>query len=167
MQQYTGQFGLVIALTMIGVWNGVSWGASAPKPLPLFPGAEEIEMKPQEVRLVDGKVKLKVQLNMPKGWKINEAMGPEYQITALTEGGVIGRKEIGERVKVEKKESTFAVELPATSGEDFVQIAVNYYYCQKGENGICKASSVVWKVPLTVGADVEAKELKLAYDAKP
>jgi hypothetical protein len=37
-----------------------------------------------------------------------------------------------------------------TTGSDKLKVSLAYYYCQTGAEGICKAGSVVWNLPLSL-----------------
>jgi len=49
------------------------------------------------------------------------------------------------------------------AGADVVAVSFNYLYCRHGENGICKAGSVVFTVPLSVTTGGSAKPVVLTH----
>jgi thiol-disulfide isomerase/thioredoxin len=136
-----------------------------PKPEPKeasrpFVGAHEIKLAPQSVKS-DGKIAFKVALKLPEGFKINPLAPMSYRVDAdgvsaatPAAGGTVPRTEIGKFIKLEKPAATFEFALPVTSGvgNDQLRVGLRYYYCQEGKEGVCKAGSVVWVVPLTVDA---------------
>jgi hypothetical protein len=134
---------------------------------PSFPGAHQIAVAPQTVKPVDGAVKLNVALELGAGWKINELAPMAYYVEAEGDDGVVIRDKIGALERVEKPAKTFDVSLPVTgAGKDTLKIALNYYYCQEGDSGLCKVGSVVWTVPLTIADDAEKTSVFLLHQIK-
>ena len=71
-------------------------------------------------------------------------------------------------MKVEKPSAAFEIELPASteSGSEKLKISLGYYYCQDGSEGVCKAGSVVWNLPLRLSADATESAVGLTFDVK-
>ena len=44
----------------------------------------------------------------------------------------------------------------AGEGKDEITVSLNYYYCQEGDDGVCKTGSVVYTVPVEIAATGEA-----------
>jgi hypothetical protein len=64
---------------------------------------------------------------------------------------------------VETPATTFDIELPVSGdGSEKLDVTVAYYYCQEGSEGLCKAGSVVWKLPVKVSAAASESAAKLA-----
>ena len=77
--------------------------------------------------------------------------------------GPIDRQALGSLQRVETPATTFDVELPVGGeGMEQLEVTVAYYYCQEGSEGVCKAGSVVWKVPVSVSAAATESAAKLA-----
>jgi len=142
--------------------------AAPPRPEPKeesgpFVGAKEIKLPPQSIKAVDGKIKFTVDLKLPEGFKINPLAPMVYRVDPQLEAGspaasaseLVARAEIGKFVKLAKPATTFEFTLPAAANvsNDQLRIGVKYYYCREGKEGVCKAGSVVWVVPLTVAAE--------------
>jgi hypothetical protein len=120
-----------------------------------FKGAKSLKAQPAVVRAQGMKLHLAVKLELPDGYKLNPLAPPRYRVTATGDDGPLDRAALGKSVTVEQPSSAFTIELPlkATSGQEELQILVNYFYCQEGSAGLCKAKSVVWTVPITLSED--------------
>ena len=82
------------------------------------------------------------------------------------ENGPIDRSAVGKEVKLPKSAATFEFTLPAKDeGDDLVRISLNYYYCQKRDNGVCKVGAVVFTVPLKISPDAIRDTVKLKHTA--
>jgi len=129
-------------------------------------GAKEIAVKSSNVKPVDGQITLDVALALAPGWKINDLAPMRYTVTA--EGaGPVNRAAIGKSVKLDEPAAKFTVKLPvgAITGDDTVKLSLNYYYCREGAEGLCKAGTVVWTVPVKLAADGgESVPLTLAVE---
>lgn len=131
----------------------------APPPVSLA-GAKQVELPSAVVQAIDGAVRLKVQLQLPEGYKINPLAPLRYQVESAAETGPLDRAGFGRSVKVVPPSAAFEIKLPAAaSGEDTLRVSVNYYYCQDGAEGLCKAGSAVWTLPLKLAADGAAEVL--------
>ena len=119
---------------------------------PRFTNAKQIQVAPLVLKPRDGQVHLKVQLKLPKNWKINELAPLSYYTAAKSEAGAVNRTGLG-RQTVAKPSAQFDVMLPVTAdGRDTVTVSLNYYYCQTDGSGLCKMGSVVFTVPLQVNS---------------
>ena len=135
---------------------------------PSTKGAKQITLPSQALKAIDGKVRFAVQIKLPAGWKINPLAPQNYKVeaTAATPGPV-AREGLGKAVRVEKPATAFDITLPvsAAAGSDQVRIALNYYYCQDGKEGVCKMGSVVWDAPITLsGEGLDAAPLEIAVE---
>ncbi len=137
-------------------------GLKPPKPTQTtrdlgFDGAKQINIPAQEVTPAGGKIRLKVNLELPPGWKIN-TLGPmRYLVEARAENGLIDRKAIGNAVVIDKasRKANFDIELPLSAGgqagqKDALRVSLTYFYCRDGAEGVCKFDTVAWEVPLTL-----------------
>lgn len=139
--------------------------AAAPPPKkPSFKGAHQEQIAAANVKPADGKVTLRVALKVPEGWKINPLAPMSYWLDSPRESGAADRAAFG-RVKLAKPVAEFDVPVKISgAGDDEVQVSLNYQYCQEGENGVCKFSSVVFTVPLTVAATGKAEPVQLVHE---
>ena len=51
---------------------------------------------------------------------------------------------------MQKPAASFEITVPvdASTGRDVLRVWLTYYYCRTGAEGLCKAGSVVWTVPV-------------------
>ncbi len=124
---------------------------------PSFPGAIPVTLPAATLKPTDGKVRLQVDLKLPAGYKINPIAPLRYLVTAAGEAGPIDRAATGKLERIAEPAASFAIDLPAkAAGSENLEVAVAYYYCQDGNEGLCKAGSVLFKVPVTVADAGEA-----------
>ncbi len=135
---------------------------------PPFPGATEVELPAVRLKPVDGKVRLQVALELPQGYRINPLAPLRYLIEGGIEKGPIGREALDKITSVEDKSPTFDIELPAMAGKgtERLKISLAYYYCQTGAEGVCKAGSVAWTLPVNVSADAADTSAKLPFKVR-
>jgi thiol-disulfide isomerase/thioredoxin len=130
--------------------------------VPSFPDAEKVELPAASLKPTDGKIKLQVELTLPEGYKINPIAPLRYLVQAAGESGPIDRQALGTLKRVETPATTFDIELPVGSdGSEKLEVTVAYYYCQEGSEGICKAASVVWTLPVEISAAGPESAVKL------
>ena len=136
--------------------------------------AGSIERLPLAVlRAEHGKLRLRVELEFPEGYKINPLAPLEYRVEdaqqAETNGaGVIVREGFGKSVRVERPAAEFEIRLPVKgeTGRDAVRVAVDYYYCREGSEGLCKIGSAEWIVPVEWSATAEKSVVRLRHRPK-
>jgi DNA-binding beta-propeller fold protein YncE len=135
---------------------------------PKFPGADQMALKAVRVKPVGGKLRLQVQLTLPEGYKINDLAPLRYLVEASGTQGPVERETLGKLVDVPQRAATFDIELPlgGATGAEKLQVSLAYYYCQEGAEGVCKAGSVVWSVPLEVTSDATEAHVALPYTVK-
>ena len=130
---------------------------------PSFQGAVQEKLAQTTLKPADGAIHLKVSLELPKGWKINTLAPMSYWLDSARKEGPLDRTRLGNR-KLEKPAAQFDVAVPVTGeGEDELTVSLNYYYCQEGDEGLCKMGSVVFTVPLTVASDGSSKPALLRH----
>lgn len=131
---------------------------------PDFSRAPQVSVKEKTVSAQAGEVKLSVSLKLPKGWKINDLAPMRCWLEATGDAGPIPTSSLGEK-KIEPPAASFSLKLPAEkSGRTQLRVALVYYYCQEGGEGLCKTASVVWNVPLVVDANASSAEVPLQYE---
>lgn len=142
-------------------------GLAPPKPklaakTPDFSSAK-VENIAVKLKPVDGKVTLQVAIELPEGWKTNPLAPMSYYIDIAGESGPIARSAVGKQ-KLAAPVSTFDVALPVSGeGTDEVTISLNYYYCEKSDEGVCKIGSVVFKTAVTIDPTAEASSAKVSH----
>ena len=132
---------------------------------PSFPDAAQVPLETVRLKPVDGKIRLHVELTLPEGYKINPLAPLRYLVEAEGTSGPIVRDGLGRLVRVEPPSDAFDIELPATAsaGSDKLKISLQYYYCQKGSEGVCKAGSVIWSVPIELSDEATASSATLPF----
>ena len=134
---------------------------------PSFPSAAKVDVAKARVKPVDGKIRMQVALELPDGYKINPQAPLSYLVEPSEPDGPIGRDAVGKLSKVETPSATFDIDLPVTRemGTDTLKVSLAFYYCQEGSEGVCKAGSVIWTVPLDVAADASQTTVRLPHKA--
>ncbi|HUE70627.1 MAG TPA: thioredoxin-like domain-containing protein [Pirellulaceae bacterium] len=127
---------------------------------PTFKGAIQEKVALATLKPIDAQIKLEVSLEVPAGWKINPLAPMSYWVDAAQGNGPVDRTKLGKR-KLDKPVAQFEVAIPvAGNGTDELTVSLNYYYCQEGDDGVCKTGSVVYTVPVKIaGAGKESVTL--------
>ena len=146
---------------------------------PSLTGAAQHSLPPTAVRAEKGTIRFDVTLRFPAGFKINPQAPPAYWIEPAgqrtphapregerhaerdeygTAAGPVRRTSLEHLVRLDKSRAAFSIELPvdAGTGRDVLRVGLSYYYCREGAEGLCKAGSVVWVVPLELKSDAPA-----------
>jgi thiol-disulfide isomerase/thioredoxin len=136
-------------------------------------GGEVRRLKPVAVRAENGAIRLAVAITLPAGYKINPVAPMAYTVklagvAGRPQTGPIRRSSLGKRTRLEKPSARFKITLPvdAATGRDTLEVTVQYYYCQEGKEGLCKAGSVTWSVPLEVGGKDAAVVVPLTHEVR-
>ncbi len=138
---------------------------SAPKveKKPTFKGAAQEKVELAKLKPEKNAVKLHVSLKVPDGWKINAEAPMSYWLDSPREAGPVDRAAFG-RKKLDKPAAEFDVSVPVKGkGEDAVAVALTYYYCEKGDDGVCKTGAVIFTVPLIITDDGREEPVQLGY----
>ncbi|MGI8981985.1 MAG: thioredoxin-like domain-containing protein [Pirellulaceae bacterium] len=139
---------------------------SAPKveKKPSFRGATPVKLEQAKLKPEKNAVKLHVSLKVPEGWKINAEAPMSYWLDSTKEAGPADRTAFG-RKKLDKPAAEFDVSVPVKGqGEDEIAVSLNYYYCEKGDDGVCKTGSVIFTVPIAIADDGSGEPVKLTYE---
>jgi thiol-disulfide isomerase/thioredoxin/DNA-binding beta-propeller fold protein YncE len=143
-------------------------GLSAPNAPPVtseagFAGARQIELPSTTLKSVDGKIRLRVALELIEGYKLNPLAPLRYLVESTAEKGPIDREALGKLTSIKEPSPAFEIDLPTTkdAGNEPLKISLGFYYCQEGSEGVCKSASVVWSLPLTVSADATNSSIRL------
>lgn len=130
---------------------------------PAFKGAAQRKLEAASVKPEKSRVTLRVSLQVPQGWKINAEAPMSYWLDSARQSGPVDRSSFG-RKKLDKPAAEFDIALPVKGkGEDEVAVSLTYYYCEKGDEGLCKTGSVVFTVPITIADDGSEGPLKLTH----
>jgi thiol-disulfide isomerase/thioredoxin len=143
-------------------------GLQPPKPIAApdtaqLPGAKEIQVPAAKVKPTDGNITIEVAIHLADGYKMNALAPTRYVVKASDAEGPIDRTALGKSVRLDPPSTKFNVTLPVRAGgkQDQLSITLNYYYCQEGAEGLCKAGSVVWQVPIEISADAASSTVNL------
>lgn len=139
-----------------------------PAPLTKRPWTGE-KLPPASVRVQQGQVRLHVELALPAGYTMNPLAPLEYTVDAIGSGeGPVSRDALGKTVRIDKPAAGFDIALPvkAAKGRETVRVAVDYYYCREGAEGICKIGSAAWIVPLELSDATGQPVVQLRQRAK-
>ena len=131
-----------------------------------FSGAEQLKLDPVRVRAVDGHLRLAIEIALPPNHKINTNAPMAYLLEAAGDEGPIDRKKLRQdSTAVDERSAKFEITVPVSSneGSDALKVSLGYYYCREGAEGVCKAASVAWTVPLEVADDAEATSVPLKH----
>lgn len=149
-----------------------------PEPVAALPGTIEQRLAPAQVKPRDGAIRLAVALELAPPLKLNPLAPLVYQVDRVTAGdrdsqnpasaqrtGAVQAAALGKPVAVEPPVASFEIVLPvdSPSGGDTLRVTVNYYYCREGADGLCKAASAVWVVPIEIAADASAAVIPLRH----
>ena len=117
------------------------------------------------VKPVEKQLKLHVQLELPEGYKINPLAPMRYYVEADKAGGLVDRAALEHAKQPDKLASEFDIRLPLAkqAGEETLKVSLGYYYCQEGNEGLCKTGSVVWTVPVKLAAAAASETLVLKH----
>ncbi len=150
-------------------------GLKPPEP-PEPPPAEDAvgpaqRMAPAAVKPENGAIRLAVTLKLPEGFKINTLAPMAYTVRAADEktaAGPIRRDALNKRTRLDSPAARFEIALPVDvqAGQDALEVTVQYYYCKEGKEGICKAGTARWNVPVVVKADAPSAVVPLSREVE-
>ncbi len=115
-----------------------------------------------------GALRFAVKLTLPEGYKINAIAPMRYRVNAEGESGPVDRTAIGKSVKLDKPAAEFEFKVPlksapakALAAEDALRVSLDYFYCQEGAEGLCKAGRATWNVPVKLAEDAGKDRVRL------
>jgi thiol-disulfide isomerase/thioredoxin/DNA-binding beta-propeller fold protein YncE len=130
---------------------------------PSFKGALPEAAPLATLKAENGEIKVKVQLKIPAGWKVNPLAPMSYWVDSSKPAGPVNRAAFG-RKKLDEPVATFDVILPVTGiGEDEISVSLNYYYCQDADEGVCKIGAVVFTLPLKIADDAKESTVTISH----
>jgi thiol-disulfide isomerase/thioredoxin/sugar lactone lactonase YvrE len=142
-------------------------GLTPPQPLSnrSVPDLAEAEVLPGQTIKSAESVSIKVQLNIPDGYKLNE-LAPVVWEAFLVEGDNIfaatafeGRDE----AVAEESTATFSLPLTGDSGTATIAVQMSFGYCGEGDNSLCRLASATWKIPVSIAQDSENTSISLTF----
>ncbi|MCC6123550.1 MAG: redoxin domain-containing protein [Pirellulales bacterium] len=140
-------------------------------------GAVEEKVGSALVRAENGAVRLSIEIELPQGFKIDpqapmayrlEEAPPRFKAAAdnsKTEAKLVGRANFGKSRPVEKPAQSLEINLPlnAAEGRDAFRLILDYYYCREGAEGLCKAGTVFWTIPLEISPTADRAGVSLRH----
>ena len=116
--------------------------------------------------LKDGKASVNVKLELEIGWKVNKIAPMQFCVSNSENSKVISDETAGNVVTIEKPSKSLSFDLPLLKdAKGTLEIAGIIYYCQLGGEGICKAKSYRWKVPIKI-AEGSSNTIELKQTVK-
>ena len=133
----------------------------AKKKRPDFSNSKTIDVPLAKVTLVKGKFNLRFDLKFDDGWKINDQVAQKVYIESTSTDGAILQDAIANGFEL-NKENNMTVSLAAKkAGSDSLKVAIVYYYCQNGGEGLCKVGSLVFNLPIEIDAKSSNYNIRL------
>ena len=131
-----------------------------------FPGAKKIAIKKQTVKPKNGKLKLRVELKLPEGFKINPDAPMGFLLETVGEAGPIDRSKPSKYQLVKPPKESFDLLIPVTgTGDERLRLSMNYYHCQGDPTtGICQTGSVIMDIPIMIAASAKKQQVDIKYD---
>ncbi len=130
---------------------------------PDFAKSPQVNLDPIKVKAIDGHVQMSVALALPEGWKLNPLAPLTYWLEDVADGGPLQAEEGPRDVEVDGQQLSFRVAANG-AGKDAVRVALVYYFCQEGSEGLCKMGTVVWNVPLEVSEQSQRASVLLPHE---
>jgi DNA-binding beta-propeller fold protein YncE len=141
-----------------------------PEAAPRAAGQREEKLDPVTVKSAYGSIRLNVVLSFPPGFKINPEAPLAYRVdrAADADGSLVPQDALGKSTRVKPPSASFDIMLPvkADKGRDTLRVTVEYYYCREGAEGLCKANSAAWVVPVEVAPDASNATVTLKHRAR-
>lgn len=124
-----------------------------------LPEAHTLALPPAVLKPTDH-LQLVGSVVVPKGSKLNLEAPMSYAIDKIRPGGTKLRVTRG---RIAPPQATFTLSLKDLSLADAheLQIAVTYYHCETGSEGVCRVETQVWTVPLRFDAAHGTDKLNL------
>ena len=139
---------------------------SAPKTIekkPSFKGALPEAVPAATLKAENGEIKVKVELKIPAGWKVNPLAPMSYWVDSAKPAGPVARTAFG-RKKLAEPTANFELNLPVSgSGEDEINVSLNYYYCEAKDEGVCKIGAVVFTLPIKIADDAKESSVTITH----
>ena len=154
--------GLVWDVVPVSATEPVSAKAKAPDTTkakktkkPSFPGAKKVSLEPQTVRTNNGKLKLKVNLDLPKNTKLNPLAPMGYLLETVSKEGPVDRSAPSKYQTIQPPKKSFDLLVPITGeGSERLRLSMNYYHCEGDPaTGVCRTGAVIWDIPIEVVAE--------------
>ena len=136
------------------------------------PNAEEITLAPQRIR-ADTRGFLIVNVDLPAGYHLNPAAPQRYRVSVergapqlgLWSETVTGATGHEREVSRSAKNLQLPLRIPFlafAAGGSELRVQVTLFYCREDNTGTCRIKTLVWRAPVEVTGDANAKsELRI------
>lgn len=132
---------------------------------PDFSDAKQVQLPDVDVQAVNGAIIFQVALSPPEGWKLNPLAKPQYWLESLNETGPVQPTALSQG-ELQDKDGLLTLNIPVTgAGKAQLRLSLAYFICQEGGEGLCRAGSVVWQIPLNVRPG-GVRELLLTHEVQ-
>lgn len=146
---------------------------AAETPTAVDPFADAVQVKGAEATRApsNGKIRVKIKLLLPEGWKINPLGPMAYRLSVAGNAGPLEAAGLNKVVELAAKQRRPELELDvpvkADRGQASLRVAVAYFHCQDA-TGICKYGGIEWTLPLTIDSAAASDPIVLEHqvDAK-
>jgi thiol-disulfide isomerase/thioredoxin/DNA-binding beta-propeller fold protein YncE len=126
--------------------------------------APEIAVAPQRLALAAAGDALKINVELPAGYHLNEAAPQRLQVSVASGAQVLALGS-GQALTRSGRDVKLPLTVPlraSAAGAAELRAQLTAYYCREDNTGTCRVKTLVWKVPIRVSADATApREIKL------
>lgn len=126
------------------------------------PNAEEIKLKPQQLR-VGSEGRLVVEVELPPGYHLNPSAPQRYK--ASLESGKASLALDERSAARTAKDLQLPLHIPVralAAGYAELRIALTIFYCREDNTGTCRIKTLLWRAPVEVIADENApREIRI------
>ncbi len=152
-------------------------GLQPPKPPAETPAARLRNAARQRVptanvRPQQGRIRLRVEIKLPAGFKINPLAPMAYRVDPAeakgSAAGPVRADALGKSVRIPTPATQFEIPLTVdgSHGDQPLDVAVDYYYCREGAEGVCRMGTVVWTVPLSLSPEAKSDSVSLEHQVR-
>lgn len=121
-------------------------------------GSQEIAVSPQRLALAASGDTLKISVELPAGYHLNQASPQRIQVSVASGAGVLTLGS-GQALTLSGRDVRLPVTVPLSApsaGVAELRAQLTAYYCREDDTGTCRVKTLVWKIPVEVSADATA-----------
>jgi hypothetical protein len=128
-----------------------------------FAHVEALQVPLAKVRSVDGRLRLAVTVDLPRGYKVNDLAPMMYQVERSKGSDLVADAFAGRPQRLVPPARAFEIDVPlqVPTGNGTIKLSLNFFYCQEGGQGLCKMRSLGWEIPLQIREAAEADVVEL------
>jgi hypothetical protein len=129
-----------------------------------FAGARQERRPVSVVRAEKGTIRLTIDLKFPAGFHLNAAAPMNHWCETNADAGetpLLVEASLRKWTRVEKPTSHLEIPLSVTTtrGQQTLLVGLAFYYCRDGAEGLCKAGSVVWTIPIRLSDEAASSTI--------